>query len=352
MLNFPNRPRESLPVVAAVDLQKCSFVSSRGVHPAPSEISRDASLESKAARDHPGLISTQSESRYRSAMSALNLKVAAGQVARLAVLAAGTTAALPYAISVLPVQVSLPILAVLSLRIAKREGLFDWRAEPAVGGEGALPGDEESVKKVRRIAESIALEAGVQVPQITLNEKPNAWMWDRLLFRDVLLMGRPIIDQLDDEQLRGVVAHEIAHCNRSHTKLESMSRILRDLSVDSVTFGAFSAMGVAIGQWPGSVVATSLGVIAGAVVGLGYSGIVRGISAYISRLNELKTDLRSAHLLGGNAVPLIRALEHLQPVLLEKIHPEQYGPSWFSLHPSTSQRRAMLESVFGRSDKG
>lgn len=338
-------------MVAAVDLKKCSFVSGRSVDPGPSAISKDASLESKAAQDRPGPIPAQTEARFRSAMNALNLKVAAAQVARLAILAVGTTVALPYSISVLPAPVSLPILGLLCLRISKREGLFDWRTEPAVGGDVSVPGDEESVKKVRGIAESIALEAGVPVPQIRLNAHPNAFMWDRLLFRDVLLMGRPVIDQLDDEQLRGVVAHEIAHCNRSHTKLESMSRILRDLSVDSVTFGVFSAITVAAGQNPGSLLVTSVGIIAAAVVGLGYSGIVRGISAYINRLNELKTDLRSALLLGGNAVPLIRALDNLQPMLLEKISPERYGANLFSLHPSTSQRCAMLESVFGGAEK-
>jgi len=77
----------------------------------------------------------------------------------------------------------------------------------------AHPIDKESDLRVNYMVEGLSIAAGIPMPKIYIIEEDgmNAFATGRNPKNAVIVLTRGIINKLNDEELKGVIAHELAH---------------------------------------------------------------------------------------------------------------------------------------------
>lgn len=232
-------------------------------------------------------------------------------------------------------------------------------------------------QQLDNVVAELAVAAGLERPRVFIIETdaPNAFAVGSDARHASIAVTRGLLNQLDREELQGVVAHELAHVRN----LDSRHGLLVALLVGAVVVltGVFFEAVVEIATHP-SIGGDSLSeVIAGLVVWLLVSLLAilfagtlklvaplaaRAVQAAVSRDREYLADATSVEIT-RNPAGLISALHKLEGAKgrmpevnsgmqhLWFVNPlregRDGGRGWFDTHPSTRDRMARLRELQG-----
>jgi len=220
--------------------------------------------------------------------------------------------------------------------------------------------EREQAPRLHRIVEEIATRANIPKPRVYLiaDPQPNAFATGRNPAKGVVAVTAAILDLLDERELRGVIAHEIAHIKNRDILVATIAAGI----AAAVTYVAHAAQFAALfgggrddeehgggGSVLGALVLAVVAPIGATLVQLG-----------ISRSREYLADQTAARLT-GEPEGLARALEKLQfgaeripshaepaTASLFIVSPLSGGSSLlklFSTHPPMEERIARLRAI-------
>lgn len=94
-------------------------------------------------------------------------------------------------------------------------------AQVALALAGAKPIEKRQAPELYRIVENLAITAGLPMPKVYIIEDlaPNAFATGRDPKHAVVAVTTGLIETLDDEELEGVIAHELSHIGNYDIRL-------------------------------------------------------------------------------------------------------------------------------------
>ena len=215
----------------------------------------------------------------------------------------------------------------------------------------AQPATREELPRVYAVVDRLAGRDGIPMPKIYVipTESPNAFATGRNPRHASVAVTHGILALLDDEELEGVLAHELSHVR---------NRDILTSSIAATLAGAITILG-RMAFWFGG------GRRRGGLIGMLVMLLLAPLAAtliqlWVSRTREYEADASGAHLT-GNPYALARALEKISavsrqvPLLASPnnahlfiIAPLLSGESFaslFSTHPPVQKR---IERLIGR----
>jgi heat shock protein HtpX len=250
-------------------------------------------------------------------------------------------------------QIGLIIGLVLALVIVG--GSYWFSDKLAVASAGAKPVSEQEAPRIYAIVRELAARDEVPMPRVYVSPaaQPNAFATGRNPRHAVVAVTQGLLQVLDDDEIRGVLAHEMSHVKNRDILIGSVAAALAMV----ITFVARIAMWGAIfggGDDEG-----------GNIFGVILMAILAPIAALLlqmalSRSREYEADRSGAHLL-GTGEPLARALEKIENAAKQvpmNVNPAQatayiINPftgrqvsyaKFFMTHPPTADRIARLRA--------
>jgi heat shock protein HtpX len=175
----------------------------------------------------------------------------------------------------------------------------------ALVANGARPVSREELPRVYRIVENLTQRIGLPMPRMYVipTDSPNAFATGRNPQHAAVAVTEGILNLLDDEELEGVLAHELGHVRNRDILISSVAATL----AGAITFLARGAMWFGLG---GSRDDRERGGL-GALLMLILAPIAAVlIQLAVSRSREYQADASGAHFT-GNPYALARALQKL-----------------------------------------
>lgn len=114
------------------------------------------------------------------------------------------------------------------------------------GGRKVTEHDEP---RLYRTVEDLASRAGTPMPAVYVLDEPfpNAFALGRTPDRALVAATRPLLEMLDDDELEGVMGHELSHIIHRDTIVNSTARTTaRFLTVSAIVMGAIGAFAMAL----------------------------------------------------------------------------------------------------------
>jgi heat shock protein HtpX len=187
-------------------------------------------------------------------------------------------------------------------------GAYWFSDKLAVGAARAKPVSEQEAPRLHAMVRELAQRQGIPMPRLYMSPaaQPNAFATGRNPEHAVVAVTEGITQVLDEDELRGVLAHELSHVRNRDILISSVAAAVAMM----ITFAARIAMWGAIFGGRGG------GRDGGNVFGLLAMMILAPIAAMlvqmaISRSREYEADHDGAELL-GTGEPLARALEKIE----------------------------------------
>jgi heat shock protein HtpX len=243
----------------------------------------------------------------------------------------------------------------LAIGVALAGGSYWFSDKIAIAASRAKPLSEEEAPQLYRMMRDLTMKANLPMPRlyITPSQQPNAFATGRNPAHAVVALTQGILDLLDEDELRGVLAHELMHVGNRDILLSSVAAAI----AMGITFIARMAM------WGAMLGGSSSDDDNGGGLGLIAMAILAPLAAAVlqmalSRSREFEADHDGAHLVGSGE-PLARALEKLHSTAARvpmKVNPAQatmyiVNPltkrqvnfaKLFSTHPPVEERIARL----------
>jgi heat shock protein HtpX len=221
----------------------------------------------------------------------------------------------------------------------------------------AQPVTREQLPRAYAVVERLAAKDGIPVPKIYVipTESPNAFATGRNPQHASVAVTHGILSLLDDEELEGVLAHELGHVKNRDILTSSIAATLAGAITLIARMGYWAEIfGFGGGRRDrngGGLTALLMLIVAPFAAML--------IQLAVSRSREYEADATGAHTT-GNPYALARALQKLEDY--SKRVPLQATPStahlfiiapllggafgsWFSTHPPTKER---IRRLIGR----
>jgi heat shock protein HtpX len=229
----------------------------------------------------------------------------------------------------------------------------------ALASTGAKKIKKEENTYVYRLVENLCITAGLAMPQIYIIEDPaiNAFATGRDPNKSSIALTRGAIEKLENEELEGVIAHELSHIKNYDIRFMTMVAVLvgsivliSDIFIRSQFLGNRRQKKDKDG---------SLFLIIGIVLAILSPIIAEIIKLAISRKREYLADA-SASLLTRYPTGLANALEKIKNENLKLIRSSKATAplfisspfnnkskkvSWFSTHPPIENRIAKLKRM-------
>lgn len=158
----------------------------------------------------------------------------------------------------------------------------------------------EHIHRVREILRPLCERYNIPEPHIVIapDQDANASMLDRPRGKDILTLTDTLLQTLNDRELRGVIAHELAHQNRWHSRVRELTSLVSTLTQPIATSGITILAVSALAPTTGGIIASTLG-FAMSVVATTAAAVVTFLWCnYVTRHNEIKTDLRACAMTG------------------------------------------------------
>jgi heat shock protein HtpX len=217
----------------------------------------------------------------------------------------------------------------------------------------------QEAPRLHRIVADLAQRAGLPMPRVAVipSMQPNALATGRGPRRAVVAVTEGILRTLDDEELRGVLAHEMSHVRHRDVLTMSIAATL----AGAITFAGRSALWGAMGYGGGSdrqgnpLAALAVAILAPVAALL--------VQLAISRQREFAADAAGAQLT-GDPLALAKALRAIDATARQVplgvgspasshlfiVNPFRVGglASLFRTHPDTEERARRLEAMAGR----
>ena len=236
-------------------------------------------------------------------------------------------------------------------------GSYWFSDKLAIAASRAKPVSEGEAPRLYRMVRELTMRANLPMPRLYMipSEQPNAFASGRNPKHAVVAVTEGISKLLSEEELRGVVAHELAHIRHRDILISSVVAAV----AMGITFIARMAMwGAMFGGFGGSDDDEG-----GGGFGLLIMAILAPIAAFViqmavSRSREFEADRGGAEIAGGGE-PLARALEKLhegskripmnvnpameQAFIVNPLTGRQMGfAKYFMTHPPVEERIARL----------
>ena len=239
---------------------------------------------------------------------------------------------------------------------------------------GARPLERRENPRVYNIVENLTIACGMPMPKVNVIDTPELNAFASGIDNDsyTVTLTTGICDMLDDDELAGVVGHELTHIRNRDTRLLIVSIIfvgimstIASLSIrllwNTFIYGGSSSRRRSSSDGKNSgvaVIVVLLVVVVLAAVGYFFTLLTRFA---ISRKREYMADAGGAELCGDplalasalrkiSADPALAEVDREDVAQLFIIHPQQLTSSFsgffnslFSTHPSTESRIAYLE---------
>jgi heat shock protein HtpX len=247
----------------------------------------------------------------------------------------------------------------LGLGLLMVGGSYWFSDKLAVASAGAKPVDERDAPELYAIVRDLAQRADEPMPRVYLSPaaQPNAFATGRNPAHAVVCVTQGLMQVLDTEEIRGVLAHEMSHVKNHDILIGSIAAAM----AMAITFIARIAMWGAV--FGGGGRDNEGGNVFGALL----LAVLAPVAAFviqmsISRSREYEADHSGAELL-GTGEPLARALEKIEAYAKQvpmNVPPAQatayivnpltgrkveFG-NLFMTHPPTAERVARLRHQF------
>ena len=251
-----------------------------------------------------------------------------------------------------------------ALALAMNLGAYFFSDRIVLRMHGAKEVTPAEAPDLHAMVEALAQRAQIPRPRIYVipEEQPNAFATGRNPDRGVVAVTEGILRLLDRRELRGVLAHELAHIKN------------RDILVSSIAAAAASmityvAQALSFGNLFGSAnqdEESESGSVAGGLLAIVVAPVAATlIQLGISRAREYLADETGAQI-SGDPEALARALVKLERAselvpsqaarataslfIVNPLGPVQALSRWFSTHPQTAERVERLLEM-ARSDR-
>ena len=218
---------------------------------------------------------------------------------------------------------------------------------------------EQESPNLHRIVGDLANKAGIKKPRVAIiqSRDPNAFATGRNQNHAVVAVTTGILELLNEEELRGVISHEMGHIRNKDILISSVAATIAGMIVAIASWGRYAFLFANNKEGMdvlGSLLLAFLGPVAASIIQLA-----------ISRSREFKADATGAEIC-GNPLALASALRKLEfgttqnPMKNAKstdAHMFIVNPfgnttnklkNLFSTHPETSERIRRLEEMAGR----
>jgi heat shock protein HtpX len=215
---------------------------------------------------------------------------------------------------------------------------------------------EATHRRLHRIASNVALKASIPMPRIYIvpSKAPNAFATGRNENHAVVAVTEGLLELLSDDELEGVIGHEMAHIRNKDMLVGTIAATLAGAiaMVAMMARWGFVLGGLSRNDRAGSPLATLAAMIVAPIAAM-------LIQMAVSRSREYKADAESVRIT-GHSRPLARALAklHSTPIRLnldrtpETAHLFIANPlsgkglsSLFSTHPPVEKRIEKLEEM-------
>lgn len=216
---------------------------------------------------------------------------------------------------------------------------------------------EQEAPNLHRIIGELANNAGIKKPRVAVidSRDPNAFATGRNQSHAAIAVTTGILQLLDEDELRGVLSHEMGHIRNKDILISSVAATVAGMIVAIANWAQyaflFSNNENGLGDVVGAILLAILGPIAASIIQLA-----------ISRSREFKADATGAEIC-GNPLALASALRKLEFGTTQ--HPMNNAKSTdahmfivnpfgnastklknlFSTHPETSERIRRLEEL-------
>ena len=247
------------------------------------------------------------------------------------------------------------LLIGLTLGLVFVGGSYWFSDTLAIKAARAKPVTQAELPNVYAIVEDLTRRADMPMPKLYLSPEmqPNAFATGRNPHRAAVCVTQGILPLLDDDELRGVLAHELSHVKNRDILIGSVAAavalgitFLARMAMWGAVFGGGDGEG---GNAFGAIAMMILAPIAAAMMQMA-----------LSRSREFQADASGAHLL-HDGEPLARALEKIEASVKQRpmnVNPAQaqayiinplagrkveFANLWSS-HPPTAERIRRLRT--------
>ena len=240
-------------------------------------------------------------------------------------------------------------------------GFSYWNSDKlAIRAAGAVPVTEAEMPEYYRVVRELTEKMGLPMPRlyVTPDMQPNAFATGRNPEHAAVAVTQGILQMLTWDELRGVLAHELAHVGNRDILIGSVAAAI----ATGISFMAQIAM---FGAWFGGdddEGGNPFGLLIVALLAPIAAGLLQ---MALSRSREFEADRTGARLI-GDGEPLARALLKLEegarriPMNVQPAQAQKYivNPltgrrvqfaNLFTTHPTTEQRVARLRAGDWRS---
>jgi heat shock protein HtpX len=237
-------------------------------------------------------------------------------------------------------------------------GSYWFSDKIAVRAAGAQPVTEQEAPRMYAIVRDLAARADMPMPKLYISPaaQPNAFATGRNERHAAVAVTQGLLQVLDENELRGVLAHELSHVRNRDILIGSVAAAI----ALGITFAARMAMwGAIFGGGGGGDRDDNGGNIFGLLAMMILAPLAAGLlQAALSRSREYEADRTGAALV-GNGEPLASALLKIEayakqvPMEIDPAHATAYiiNPltgrkvnfaRLYSSHPPTEDRVARL----------
>jgi heat shock protein HtpX len=243
-------------------------------------------------------------------------------------------------------------LIFLGIALVMNLGAYWFSDKLALGMSRAKPLEEGDAPRLFEIVRELATRADLPMPRLYMipQDQPNAFATGRNPNKAAVAVTRGIVKLLPEEELRGVLAHELAHVRN------------RDILITSVAAaigGAITYLGYMLFWVGGDDNDSPLGLIGSLALVILAPIAATIIQLAISRQREYSADATGAEI-SGNPESLASALEHLaqgaeaipmevnqaaEPLYIVKPFSGGALAGLFSTHPPIEERARRLRSM-------
>ena len=200
---------------------------------------------------------------------------------------------------------------------------------------------EDQFYHLYNMVKELSQSANLPMPRIYMVEQksPNAFATGRNPEKAVVCVTKGLLELLDEDELKGVLAHELAHVRNRDTLIMTVTAtiagaimLLASMARWAAIFGGYSRSRRGSGNLFSLIAISILAPIAALIVQLA-----------ISRSREYAADRQGAYV-AKNPIGLANALRRLQDA--QRVHPMQASPQTAHLFIVNPSRASFITKLF------